>query len=107
MAIYGFDMRSVSKLRGESVAKTAAYILRANIADPYFGMTHYCAYSRDLLYSEILIPDNAPRDFLDLTTLLSAIENAEKRYDARTGRVVRLTLPNDKEFSDEERIDLV
>ena len=59
-----------------------------------------------LLYSEIIIPDYAPRDFLDLTTLLSAIENAEKRYDARTGRTVRLTLPNDREFSDKERIDL-
>ena len=69
-------------------------------------MTHYYAYGKDLLYSEIIIPDYAPRDYLDLTTLLSAIENAEKRYDARTGRTVRLTIPNDREFSDKERIDL-
>lgn len=96
----------ISRLRGESVAKAAAYILRANIPDPYLGVTHYYAYLKDLLYSEILIPDNAPRDFLGLTTLVSAIENAEKRYDARIGRVVRLSLPNDKEFSDAERIEL-
>lgn len=93
-------------MRGESVAKAAAYILRANIADPYLGVTHYYAYLKDLLYSEILIPDNAPRDFLDLATLLAAIDRAEKRYDARTGRVVRLSLPNEKEFSDMERIEL-
>lgn len=106
MAIYGFDIRPISRLRGGSTAKTAAYILRANIADPYLGMTHYYASGRDLLYSEILLPDDAPRDFLDLTTLLTAIDRAERRYDARTGRVVRLTLPNDKEFSDAERAKL-
>ena len=106
MAIYGFSMAPISRLRGESVAKTAAYILRKNIADSYLGMTHYYAYEKDLLYSEILIPDNAPKDFLDLTMLLAAIDRAESRYDARTGRVVRLSLPNDKEFSDTERIEL-
>lgn len=106
MAIYGFDMRPISRLQGGSVAKTAAYILRANIFDPYLGQTHYYSYSKDLLYSEVLVPDYAPREFLDLDTLLAAIEQAEKRYDARTGRVVRLTLPNDKELSDAERIGL-
>ena len=59
-----------------------------------------------MIYSEILIPDYAPQEFLDLNTLLAAIERTEKRYDARTGRIVRLTLPNDKEFSDKDRIDL-
>lgn len=69
-------------------------------------MTHYYAHSKALLHSEILIPDSAPHDFLDLPTLLAAIENAECRHDARVGRIVRLTLPNDKEFSDKERISL-
>ena len=64
LAIYGFNIAPISRVRGESVAKAAAYILRANIADPYLGMTHYYAYGKDLLYSEIIIPDYAPRDFL-------------------------------------------
>lgn len=106
MAIYGFDMRPISRLRGESVVKTAAYILRANIFDAYSGQTHFYAYGKDLLHAEILVPDYAPQDFLDLNTLLTAIDRAEKRYDARTGRVVRLTLPNDKEFSDQDRFAL-
>ena len=33
MALYGFDIKPISRLRGESVAKTASYILRANIYD--------------------------------------------------------------------------
>lgn len=106
MALFGFDVKTISRLRGESVAKTASYILRANIFDSYTQEIYYYAHVKDLLHSEILLPSNAPQDFLDLSTLLSAIDHAEKRYDARTGRVVRLTLPNDKEFSDKERIDL-
>lgn len=106
MALYGFDVKTISRLRGESVAKTASYILRENIFDPYSGETHYYSHVRDCLYREILLPENAPREFLDLSKLLAAIERAEKRYDARTGRVVRLTLPNDKEFSDGERVAL-
>lgn len=106
MAIYGFDMRTISRLRGESVSKAAAYILRANIFDPYSGKTHYYASGKDLLYSEVLVPDHAPKELLDLNILLTAIDLAERRYDARTGRVVRLTLPNNKEFSDEERFAL-
>ena len=64
---------------GNPSPKQRLIFLRANIADPYLGMTHYYAYGKDLLYSEIIIPDYAPRDYLDLTTLLSAIENAEKK----------------------------
>lgn len=106
MAIYGFDIQPISRLQGGSVSKTAAYILRANIYDTYLGETHYYGYSKDLLHSEVIVPDYAPQNFLDLNTLLTAIDRAEKRYDARTGRVVRLTLPNDAEFSDEERFAL-
>lgn len=106
MALYGFDAKPISRLRGDSVAKAASYILRENIYDPYSGETYYYSHVRDCLYREILLPENAPREFLDLSKLLAAIERAEKRYDARTGRVVRLTLPNDKEFSDGERVVL-
>lgn len=106
MAMYGFDMKTISRLRGESVAKTTAYILRSKIPDPYLHQTHYYSQVKDLLYSEILIPEYAPKEFLDLDTLIAAMECAEKRYDARTGRVVRLSLPNDKEFTDRERFDL-
>lgn len=106
MAIYGFDVKTISRLREESVSKTASYILRTNIFDEYNHETHYYSHVKDLLYSEIFIPKNAPPEFTDIDTLLAEIDRTEKRYDARTGRVVRLSLPNDKEFSDGERIEL-
>lgn len=106
MAIFGLNVKTISRLRGESAAKTAAYILRENVYDPYQKKTHYYSQLKDLMYSELLKPEEAPRQFHELGTLLKAIEITEKRYDARVGRVVRLTLPNDAEISDEERIKL-
>lgn len=106
MALFGFDVEPISRLRGESVAKTASYILRDNVFDWYSNKTHYYSHVKDILFSEVLLPENAPQEFLDLQKLLSAIDHAEIRYDARTGRIVRLTLPNDKEFSKQELIEL-
>lgn len=107
IAIFGFNVKTISRLRGESIAKTAAYILRENVFDSYQKKVHYYAQSKDILFSEIIIPENAPREFLNLRTLLEEAERAERRYDARVGRVIRLTLPNDTEISDDERINLV
>jgi len=106
IAIYGFDVRPISRLKGGSVVKTASYILRTDLYDTYNNERYY-SYGQDLLYSEILVPENAPPSFQDLQTLLTAMDQAERRYDARTGRLLRLSLPNDAEFSTEERVKLV
>ena len=107
MAMYGYQVEPISRLNGGSVVGKAAYILRDNIYDQYQDKTHYYkTYQKDLLYSNVLIPDYAPRRLLELNTLLTEIDRAEKRIDARTGRMVRLSLPNDKEFSDDDRIEL-
>lgn len=106
MALFGFDVKTISRLRRESVSKTTAYILRENVYDAYQGKTHYYSHVQDCIHKEILLPDIAPQEFRVLGNLLAEIDKAEKRYDARTGRVIRLTLPNDKEFSDSEQIAL-
>jgi len=106
MAMYGLDVEIISRMKNKSVSKTAAYILRENIYDDYSKETHYYSHYRDCLYKEVILPDNAPREFRFVTTLLHEIDRAEKRYDARTGRAVRLSLPNDKALSDNDRIQL-
>lgn len=106
MSLFGFDMRPISRLQGGSIVKTASYILRENLHDEYQQKTHYYSHIKDLLHSEILLPENAPEEFHDLQTLLAAIDQAEKRYDARTGRSLRLSLPNDVNLSTGDRISL-
>lgn len=106
MALFGFELQPISRLQGGSVVKSASYILRENLYDEYQQRTHYYSHVKDLLHSEILLPENVPKEFHDLQTLLTAIDQAEKRYDARTGRSLRLSLPNDVELSTEDRVAL-
>lgn len=106
MAMFGLDVKTISRLNGGSVVKSAAYILRDNIYDHYLDKTHYYSHVKDLVYSKILVPYYAPRAFRDRDTLLAAIDQAESRYDARTGRMIRLSLPNDRGITDEDRIKL-
>lgn len=107
MELFGLDLQTISRLQGGSVVKSASYILRENLYDEYQQKTHYYSHIKDLLHWEILLPENAPKEFHDLHILLTAIDQAEKRYDARTGRSLRLSLPNDMNLSTENRIALV
>jgi len=106
MELYGFDLKTISRLQGGSIAKSASYALRKNLLDTHEQEMHYYSHLKDILYSEILTPENAPEEFCDLQTLMAAAEQAENRYDARVGRVLRLSLPNNVELSTQDRITL-
>ena len=82
----------------------AAYISGQKLYDHYYG--RFCNYSqrKDVLYTTILLPHNAPIQFYERELLWSAVDEAEKRKDARTARVVIMALPT--ELSLEQQIEL-
>jgi hypothetical protein len=89
------NLKKVSRLDGESNVKVAAYIKRGIVYDErddfLYDFTHKAG---DLLYSGVFLPNNAPMRFQNEVVLLNEANNAEKRYDARTGRTLRCSLPN-------------
>ena len=42
-----------------------------------------------------MLPENAPKEFLDRQILWNSVEKAEKRRDARLARDVLVVLPNE------------
>ena len=100
MAQFGLNVAPLSRLKGNTAAGALAYILRARLYDEYSGKTHDYSHLDDFLCSEVLLLDDAPLEFLDPIILGRAMENAERRYDARTGRILWLSLPNDLELDD-------
>lgn len=105
MALYHFSIKPVSKLKGESVVKAAAYISRGKLYHEREDMVYDFSSKTDLLYSEILLPTNTPQGFSNRQVLWNEAEKAEKRYDARMGRSVVSALPN--ELILDEQIDMV
>lgn len=58
----------------------------------------------DLRYTELFLTPDAPHGFTDRETFWNAADNAERRYDARTGRALRIALPNELPLSEHIRI---
>ena len=104
MANYHMEVQVISRGKGRSVTKLASYIAGKNLYDSYLNKTHYTK-RRDVLYCNIFQPDNAPTDFYDLQHLCCEIDAAEKRYDARTAREFKGSLPN--ELSLQSQIQIV
>lgn len=94
MANYHLEVCTVSRGRGRSVTKLANYISGQKLHDSYNDRTYYNR-RQDVLYLRIFLPENAPPDFNNLQHLCDKIEGAERRYDARTAREFKCSLPNE------------
>lgn len=108
MALYRLEMQNVSRSDGVSSVAKAAYRHRSVMIDERTGEKHgeKSANRDDLVYAEILAPDNTP-DFLIKSSnkLWNFIEKTEKRKDARTAKEFKITLPT--ELSNEQNIALM
>lgn len=104
MASYHFTVSPISRGKGDSITCSVSYITGRNLIDDYCGKTYYHARQDDL-YQQIILPEYAPEGFHDLQSLCRAIDAAEKRYDARTGREYIGSLPN--ELPLDEQIHIV
>ena len=95
----------VSRSKGKSAVGKAAYISAEKIKNERDGVVHDYSRKKDMVHKEILLPDNAPKKFLDRKALWNAAENSEKRINSQTARDIEAVLP--RELDLEARIDLV
>lgn len=99
MANYHMEIKPISRGKGQSVTRIINYISGERLYDSYSGNTYY-RQRTDVLYHNIFLPPNAPSDYHNLQYLCNEIEAAEKRYDARTGRIFIGSLPNELSLND-------
>ncbi|HDT1823388.1 TPA: MobA/MobL family protein [Escherichia coli] len=108
MALYRLEMQNVSRSDGVSSVAKAAYRHRCVMFDERTGETHgeKSLDRDDLVYAEILAPDNTP-DFLKKSSndLWCFVEKKETRSNSRTAKEFKITLPT--ELSNEQNIALM
>ena len=95
--------RAAEKLR--SSVNAAAYRSGENLQDKQYGSVHDYRRKRGVVHNEIILPQNAPREYNDRATLWNAVEQSEKRKDAQTARDIDIALPI--ELDRQEQIELV
>ena len=89
---------------GQSVIESAAYRAGERLYSERYG--EYSDYTRKggVVYTEILLPPHAPREYADRQTLWNAVEAAERGKNAQLAYSFDIALQN--EFALEENIAL-
>ena len=85
-------------VRGSAVAG-AAYQSAERRFSEYDGRTKNYSYKQpQLVFSEIMLPANAPPEYADRATLWNAAERVETRFDAQLSRGIIAALPRELSF---------
>lgn len=105
MAIYHCSVQVIGRNEGRSSVAAAAYRAGEDLVNEYDGVEHDFTKKNWVEYTEIILPDNAPREYQDRGTLWNAVELAEKAKDAQLCREFELALP--VELTREQQIEVV
>jgi hypothetical protein len=100
MAIYYAKVNIISRGKGRSAVAAAAYRSGETIRNNYDGVLHDYTRKSGVVYTQILLPKNAPSRFADRGTLWNEVEAGERK-NGRLAREVVLALP--REFGQEEQ----
>ena len=95
MAIYHCSIKNISRSGGKSAVASASYRAGEKLEDRETGLTHDYTNKKEVAYSEIILCENAPREYQDRATLWNAVEEVEKQSNARLAREWEVALPNE------------
>ena len=71
IAIYHCSIKIISRGKGKSAVAAAAYRSGEKLTNDYDGTTHDFTRKGGVVHTEILLPDNAPREYADRSTPVS------------------------------------
>jgi hypothetical protein len=102
---YHFHMGRIQRSRGDSAPSFAAYCGRQAIRDERTGELYNHSRRKDLVYSQIFTPPNAPEWTKDRGELWNQAEAVEKRKDSQTAITIDAAIP--KALDDKHRDYLI
>lgn len=104
IAIYHCSIKIISRGKGKSAVAAVAYRSGEKLTNDYDGTTHDFSRKGGIVQTEILLPDDAPREYADRSALWNAVEAVEKSKNAQLSREIEIALPN--ELSEAECVAL-
>lgn len=104
MAIYHCSIQVIGRNAGRSSVAAAAYRAGEDLVNEYNGIEHDFTKKNWVEYTEIILPESAPEEYADRSTLWNAVEMSEKSKDAQLAREFELALP--LELSRQQQIEV-
>ena len=103
MAFFYLRASYIKASSGKSAVASSAYQSGDTLFNERTGMTFSYRNKEEVIFSEILLPTNAPDTYKDRATLWNAVEAKENKSNSRYARQFVIALP--KEWTREERIE--
>jgi len=95
MAIYHLSATTISRSSGRSAVAASAYRSASMMVDERTGITHDYTEKGDVVATEVLLPEGAPKWMGERDALWNAVEAFERRKDAQLAREVTISLPQE------------
>lgn len=105
MSIYHCSAKVISRGNGQSAVASSAYRSRESLFDERENKTFNYSRKQDLVYKEIISPNNAPEWVKNRERLWNEVEKAEKRIDSQLAREFVIAIPRELERA--EQINLI
>ena len=105
LAIFHCPIQIIKRSKGRTVVEAAAYRSGGKLYCDWNGVTYDYSRKGGVVHTEILLPSQAPREYLDRATLWNSVEAAETASNAQLAREVEAALP--RELNREEQLKLV
>jgi len=102
---FHFKIGIITRGKGKSVVAKSAYISAEKIKNEWDGETHDYQKKKGVMDKGIVLPVNAPSEYLDRKTLWNSVELFEKQKNSQLAREFEIQLP--KELSADERRKLL
>ncbi len=104
MAIYHLSAKVITRSTGASVVAAAAYRSGTKLKNDYDGTTHDFTRKKNIIFSQILLPENAPSSYLDRSDLWNAVELTERNRNSRLAREIEVSLPVELDFKNQVQL---
>lgn len=102
MAYLFFNAKIIKASSGKSAVAAAAYQSASKLYDEKLGVTYQYRRKEEVVFSEILLPANAPAAYGERSVLWNAVEAKENQKNSQYARQFIIAMP--KEWSQEQSI---
>lgn len=105
MDFFHWTTKIVSRNKGKSAVAASAYISGTRMENTWDGVTHDYTRKKHVIYTEVMLPPNAPQEYTDRSLLWNSVEWNEIKANAQLARSIELALP--AELNHEQNIALI
>ena len=98
MPVPHLEIRIVQRSKGSSAVAGAAYQAGEKLFSEYDQKMKNYLYKKEVVYTEVMLPTNAPPGYADRATLWNAAEDAEKQWNSQLARRFVVALPREVPF---------